>query len=258
MQIEIETGTEDVLAQQTVLSGLIDRDLQARHGDRILRTDIDVALGRADGVARDGHRLDDAVRVAFQHGAVHERTGIALVRVADDVFLRCLVRGAQRPLAAGGEPAAAAPAQAGIGDLLDDVLGRHLGQHLAEGGIAVHRDVFLDALGIDHAAVAQHHAVLRFVECGIIKGNVALHRLVGAGVVIHQPLHDAALEQMLVHDLVDVLRLDAAVERAVRMHDDHGAERAQTEAAGLDDLDLVLQPACRDAVGERLLDRFAA
>ena len=54
---------------------------------RIFGAAVDVALGRAHRVGGDGHALEHAVRIAFQHAAVHERAGIALVGVADDVLL---------------------------------------------------------------------------------------------------------------------------------------------------------------------------
>ena len=55
---------------------------------RILGAHIDVALGRADRVGRDQHAFEHAMRIAFEHAAIHERAGIAFVGVADDVFLR--------------------------------------------------------------------------------------------------------------------------------------------------------------------------
>ena len=55
--VEIETGAEDVLAQQTILMSLLDGDVQTFHSDGILGTDIDVTLGCADGIAGDGHGL---------------------------------------------------------------------------------------------------------------------------------------------------------------------------------------------------------
>ena len=53
----------------------------------IFGADIDVALGRADGDAGDRHALDQHEGIAFHDHAVGEGAGIALVGVADDVFL---------------------------------------------------------------------------------------------------------------------------------------------------------------------------
>ena len=63
---------------------------------RILGADVDVAVRRADGVGADDHPLEDAVRVALEQRAVHERAGVALVGVADHV-LRVARRGAAEP-----------------------------------------------------------------------------------------------------------------------------------------------------------------
>ena len=63
--------------------------LQPLDGQRILGAHVDVALLRAHGVGRDRHALQHAVRIAFEHAAIHERAGIAFVRVADHVLLLC-------------------------------------------------------------------------------------------------------------------------------------------------------------------------
>ena len=133
-----------VLTQQAVFARLLDGDLKALDGNRVFRTDIYVALVCADGVTGDGHRLQHGVRVALEHRAVHKRAGVALVRVAYDVFLIRNALGGKVPLRAGGEARAAAAAQTAVGDELDDLRRRHLGQTFAERLIAVHRDVFVD------------------------------------------------------------------------------------------------------------------
>ena len=50
----------------------------------------------------------------------------------------------EAPLHAGGEAGAAAAAQAGGLHLVDDLLGRHLGEHLGQGLVAVAGDVLVD------------------------------------------------------------------------------------------------------------------
>ena len=108
MGLEVKTGAQDVLAQDARLVHLPDGVTQAVDGDGILGADIEVALGCADGIARNHHALDDGIGVALQNGAVHEGTGVALVTVADHVLLvgdGCL---GELPLPAGGETTAAA------------------------------------------------------------------------------------------------------------------------------------------------------
>ena len=197
--------------------------------------------------------------IALEHGAIHERAGVALVGVADHVLDVGLVGGAERPLTAGGESAAATTAQAGVGDDLDDVLRSHLGEDLAQCRIAVHRDVLVDVLRVDDAAVTQHHAVLGLVEGGVGQGDVAkLVRLRLAVIVVDEALDTTTLEQVLGDDLFYVVRGDAAVERAVGVHDDDRAELAQAEAAGADELDLVLKIVLGDLFLEPILDLLAS
>ena len=67
--------------------GLGDGRLQPLDGQRIFGADVDVGLRRADAVGGDGHAFEQAVRIAFDHGPIHERAGIAFVGVADQIFL---------------------------------------------------------------------------------------------------------------------------------------------------------------------------
>ena len=163
VQIEIKAAAEDVLAEQAHLFCLLDRDLQTFDGDGILRTHIDVAFGRAGSITADRHRFDDAVRVAFQHAAVHERTRVAFVGVADHIFLIRLVRRRKAPFQARRETAAAAAAQTGILHDLNDLLRRHLGQALCKGLIAVIGDVLVlqkTYQGLGHGQANGLHASL--------------------------------------------------------------------------------------------------
>ena len=100
------------VAEQAQALGLADGGLQVLDGERVLGAHVDVALLRADGVGGDGHAFEDAVRVAFEHGAVHEGAGVAFVGVADDVLLLLAGLGDGAPFQAGGIAGAAASAQA--------------------------------------------------------------------------------------------------------------------------------------------------
>ena len=177
--------------------------------------------------------------VALEDGAVHERARVALVGVAAHVLLALGLRGGKRPLAAGREARAAAAAKAGTGHHVDDLGGGHLAQHLAQRLVAVEGNILVDVLRIDHAAVAQRDALLLFVELHVVQ------RLDAAGgfdgFLVQKAGHDAALDQVLGDDLVHVAYLDAAVERAFGVDDDHRADLAQAEATGAHQLDLVGQ-----------------
>ena len=52
LDVEVEAGAEDVLAEQAVLLGLLDGERQVLHRQGILLADVDVALVGADGVGR--------------------------------------------------------------------------------------------------------------------------------------------------------------------------------------------------------------
>ena len=106
--------------------GLGQGRLQPLDGQRVLGPDVDVGLGRADGVGGEHHAFDQPVRVAFDHGPVHERAGVALVGVADQVLLVALGLAGELPLLAGGKAAAAPAAQAAGFDHVADLLRRVL------------------------------------------------------------------------------------------------------------------------------------
>ena len=72
-------------------------------GQRILGADVDVGLRGADGVGGDDHAFEQPVRVALDHGAVHERAGVAFVGVADQVLLVARRLAGELPLLAGRE-----------------------------------------------------------------------------------------------------------------------------------------------------------
>ena len=258
VDVEVKAGVENVLAQQAVFAGLLDGNLQTLNGDRVLRANVDEALVGADRIAGDRHGFEDRVGVALQNRSVHEGAGVALVGVAADILLIRLVGGGKSPLFTGGEAGAAAAAEAGGQDDVDDLLRRHLGQNLAQSGITVHRDVFIDVLRVDHAAVAERNALLRAVESGVVEGDVVLFDRKIADVAVLKALDDTALQQVLFHDLRDVLLGNAAVEGSFGVNNDDGAQSAETEATGLNDLNFILQALGFQFLGEGLLKHLAA
>jgi hypothetical protein len=106
-----------------------------------------------NGEGRDGHALEDPERVALEDAAVHERPGVAFVRVADDVLLSALGLGDGGPLEADGVAGAAAAAQAAAGDLVADFGGCHVGENALERLVAAAADVVVEAFGVDPAHV---------------------------------------------------------------------------------------------------------
>ena len=86
VDIELEAGSHDVVAQKAIFPRLADCHAQAFHGNGVFRADVDIALLRADGIPCDGHGFQHGMRVAFQHGTIHECAGVAFVRIAANVF----------------------------------------------------------------------------------------------------------------------------------------------------------------------------
>jgi hypothetical protein len=106
--------------------GDVDGAAQGGDGERVLAAQVDVPLGRADGIRGDGHALDEGERVALDEHAVGERAAVALVGVAADELHVGGCRAHRLPLDAGREAGATAPAQPGGRDLGDDRLGGEL------------------------------------------------------------------------------------------------------------------------------------
>ena len=164
--------------------------------------------------------------VALHDGAVHERAGVALVSVADDVLLGGLLLPGALPFPAGGEAAAAPAPEAGVGDGLADLLVRHLEQGLFKAGVAALGDVLLNILRVAGAAVLQNHPVLLLVE-----GNILLPGVGHAVQMVHQAVDDLTAQDGLFDDLMTVLGPHMDVHDAHGLDVDQGAHLAEAVAA---------------------------
>ena len=111
MKVKIKSGIKYILAEQSVFARLVNSYLETLNRDRIFGTDIYIALCSADSVTGNSHSLDNGMRVALKHRTVHKRARVTLVGVADNVFLRSLIRRAERPFASCRESAAASSAK---------------------------------------------------------------------------------------------------------------------------------------------------
>ena len=234
--VEIEVRAEDVLAEEAVLTGLVDSDLQAVDGQRVLSADIDQTDGGADTETADGHSLDDGVRVAFQDGTIHESAGVTLVSVADDVFLVGSVLGAELPFQTSGEASTATAAETGFLDKVDGGGGVVLFENAGQCLVTITCDVFVNVFGIDETAVTQGDTHLFLVEAHVLGvGDV----LLVLGVLIEQALHLTAFDDVLVDDFEGVFGLHLGVEGVVGKNLHDGAFLAEAEATGGHDLNIV-------------------
>ena len=115
-----------------------------------------------DRDAGDGHAFDEDERIAFHDHAVGERAAVALVGIADDVFLVGLGVGDRLPFDAGRKARAAAAAQPGLGYLLDDA-GR-IREGLPEPLVAIVGLVIVKRTGIHDSAACECQARLLLQE----------------------------------------------------------------------------------------------
>ena len=126
---------------------------------RIFGADIDVALRRANRERGNGHTLDQEERVTLHQHSIGEGAAVALVGVADDVFLLGVDPGRRPPFDAGRKAGAAAPAQTRGQNLLNRRLGTEA-QHALEASKAAMTPVIVDRQGIGEAAAGKDKPLL--------------------------------------------------------------------------------------------------
>src|SRR5215218_6453076 len=144
--VQVEPGALDVAAEQAAVVGGVDGGLQAAAGPAALAAQVDERGAAADRVGGHDHALDQRVRVAFQQLHVLEGARLALVGVDHQVGRLAGALGEEAPLHPRGEAGAAAAAQAGVLDQLDEVL-RGLGEGGVEAGVAVQLHEPVDLVG---------------------------------------------------------------------------------------------------------------
>ncbi|MPN11851.1 hypothetical protein SDC9_159159 [bioreactor metagenome] len=181
------------------------------------------------------------MRVAFEHRPVHKGTGVAFVGVAQHIFLIALGPCGKAPLHPCRESGAAAAAQARCLDHIDYLLRRHFGQYLAQCPVSVKRYVFVDFLGVDQSAVAQHDTFLLLIEIGFIE------RLDAAflnGFLIQKAFYHTAFQKMLFHDFRNILHLYAAVKTSFRIYDHDRAQCTKAKTTRHNNLYFFFQSLC--------------
>jgi hypothetical protein len=99
---------------------------------------------RADGATCDPDSLDDGVRIEFEFVTIGKRAGLALVGVAAKIDRLLRILRDEAPLDAGRKRRAAAPAEIRVLDLVDNLLGLHVEQRLAQRLVSAVTDVHLE------------------------------------------------------------------------------------------------------------------
>ncbi len=249
------SAAEDVASEQPRGAALADGLAEALDRQGILGAAVHVTLRRADGVGRDEHAFHDAERVALEHGAVHERAGVALVGVADEVLLAARLVVGDLPLLSGREAGAAAAAQARCDDLVADFGRCHRSQRLGGGAETAGGERRVQARRVDDPAVREHDLGLPGEERRLGHGGYAAIEVIRVVVAAEQktivqlPVAERALEE-----LVDGLRAQVAVAETDAIGGDQVDEDlalAVAHAAGLDDRHVQAAPL---EVGRHLLD----
>ena len=172
------------------------------------------------------------MRIAFEDGSVHKSARVAFVGVAADILDVAFGLLCKLPLKTGRESSAAASAQSGFLDYVNDVITRKFGKALCKSLITVERDILVDVFGIDNAAVAKGDTLLLFVEIYLVE-RTNLVTFVNAALIEQIP-DDAALEKMLVNDALNIIDLYVAVEGSLGVYDYDRTCFAKTEAARVD------------------------
>ena len=111
-----------------MIVGLLDGLPRRVDWDVVAVSDEDVAVVRICGVSVENQALDERVRIAFQDAFIVEGAGVALFAVAQDVLFRRLARCEETPFDRRRKCRAAAAAEAGRLDLVDNLRWRHFEQ----------------------------------------------------------------------------------------------------------------------------------
>src|SRR5690348_6703044 len=159
--LEVEVAAEDVLANQAGVVRLTHRALHLPAREGQLAAHIDEGVMNVGGVGGEDRPLDEQMRADLHDHAVFEGARLALVAVDGQVTRLGGGLGQEAPLHASGEARAAAPAQAGLFDLLGQRLRRDGAQRLRQRRIAAVLAVDLDAVNAWHLEVFRHDARVR-------------------------------------------------------------------------------------------------
>ena len=120
LHIELLVAAQHAGAEQANGPGHQDRLVHCHDGVRVFGAEIDVAACGADRMVMEGDPFLLIEGMAIAGIAVGKGAAIALVGVADDVFLRRLRAQHGAPLDAGREPCPAAAPQPGFLHVVDD------------------------------------------------------------------------------------------------------------------------------------------
>ena len=254
LYVEVESGSEDILAQETIFPGLLQGDLEPVDGEWILSPDIDKTVVRADAVTADGHGFEDGVRVAFHDGTVHESSRVSFVGVADDIFRVILICAAEFPFLSGREACASATAKSGSLDHSDHFLRSLVENHVRKGGVSIPGDIFFYVFRVDETAVPEGYSNLLSIEVHVL--GIA-DVLLGLRIYVEEPFDLAPCDDVFGYYFFSIRRFHLGVESVVWNDFDDRAFLAEAETAGSDDIDFVTDAVLFEGCLEVLYDQSA-
>ncbi len=174
--------------------------------------------------------------IPLKHRTIHECTRVAFVGVTADILLVIDFLGGKLPFKTGGETRTAAAAQARLLNLVNNLLGGHLGNSLSQCGITVTGNILINILGVDDTAVTQCHTLLTREKSYVFK---ALCYVLGVLITQKQALYNSSLDQMLVNDFFHIIGRYMAICSSLGIDNHNGSFFAKTEATGFNNLDFL-------------------
>ncbi len=253
--VEGESGSEDVPAEQPVFARLLNGDLDALARQGILLAHVDEPFRGSNRIGAQDQPFQDAVRVSLEQAAVHEGARIPLISVDNDIFrfAGSVARGF--PLPAGGKSAAAAAAQVGLFHFVEHRFGRHFGKSLRQRAVSADGDVVQDAGGVDPDVVPEQDALLVPVEGDVLQ---ALDALAGSFIEVQEVADRTFTRAEPVDDGRRVLRLHFGIAGVGGVDHHQRGAFAETVAPGPADADFVPETALFDLAIQCVRHRLGA
>src|SRR6516164_9231100 len=113
IDVKRKGSMESLVSQEPLGACLCQRLQQGCISPWIFFTQIDVSALRSDRIARDGHGLENAMRIVLQEEAVHIGARIAFVRIRNYEFFRGILLSNGAPFLASRKARATPPTQPG-------------------------------------------------------------------------------------------------------------------------------------------------
>src|SRR6056297_742368 len=235
--VKAEIASEYVFSQKAEFTGLPYYYVKSFDCKRIFRPDVYYSFSCSYGVSPYGHGLEHAVGISLEYAPVHEGPGVALVCVAQYIFLVALYSLCEFPFEACRETASSAAPETGYLNSGYQFVPGHFSQNLAQGHVSFVCNVLLYLLGVNKPAVPQGYAELFLVKAHF---SAFFDLLIVRGICEKEPADPAPLDHMLFDYLPDIPGRYTNIKNIVRMNLYNGALLAKAKASRLHHLDLLV------------------